>query len=239
MTKIKSYPIDNNVTGADKWIGTDSNTSNSTKNFTPDTLMDYYNKSEKIDLSNTVRFLYDTVHPGDNRKSGSFSFPVEIGDSVLFSDISNLIFSYKSKSGTDVSNLMTSMIGSKIIVQKSDDPNIFSYYRLDSFDQRISDPEFYDASVTYISGNGSIDADKDYLVSLLQFDSLSDTDKHYAHNQSVSSSTWNVQHNLSKFPSVTVVLSTGQKGYGDVTYIDENNLTITFGGAESGKAYMN
>ena len=36
-----------------------------------------------------------------------------------------------------------------------------------------------------------------------------------------------------------MVLSTGQKGYGDVIYIDENNLTITFASAESGKAYIN
>ena len=48
-----------------------------------------------------------------------------------------------------------------------------------------------------------------------------------------------VQHNLDKFPSCTMVLSTGQQGYGDVTFIDENNLTITFAGAESGKAYIN
>jgi hypothetical protein len=35
-----------------------------------------------------------------------------------------------------------------------------------------------------------------------------------------------------------MVLSTGQQGFGDVTFIDENNLT-TFAGAESGKAYIN
>jgi hypothetical protein len=64
-------------------------------------------------------------------------------------------------------------------------------------------------------------------------------DKNYVHNQPVASATWTVQHNLDKFPSCTMVLSTGQQGYGDVTFIDENNLTITFAGAESGKAYIN
>jgi hypothetical protein len=64
-------------------------------------------------------------------------------------------------------------------------------------------------------------------------------DKNYVHNQPVASITWTVQHNLDKFPSCTMVLSTGQQGYGDVTFIDENNLTITFAGAESGKAYIN
>jgi hypothetical protein len=58
-------------------------------------------------------------------------------------------------------------------------------------------------------------------------------------NQAVASATWTVQHNLNKFPSCTMVLGTGQQGYGDVTFIDENNLTITFASAESGKAYIN
>ena len=61
----------------------------------------------------------------------------------------------------------------------------------------------------------------------------------YTFVQAGASATWTVQHNLDKFPSVTMTLSTGQKGYGDVVYIDENNLTITFASAESGKAYMN
>ena len=61
----------------------------------------------------------------------------------------------------------------------------------------------------------------------------------YTFTQASASVVWTVQHDLDKFPSVTMVLSTGQKGYGDIVYIDENNLTITFASAESGKAYMN
>ena len=61
----------------------------------------------------------------------------------------------------------------------------------------------------------------------------------YTFVQASASATWTVQHNLDKFHSVTMALSTGQKGYGDIVYIDENNLTITFASAESGKAYMN
>ena len=64
-------------------------------------------------------------------------------------------------------------------------------------------------------------------------------DKNYVHPQEQASAIWTVRHNLNKFPSCTMVLSTGQQGYGDVTFIDENNLTITFAGAESGKAYIN
>jgi hypothetical protein len=64
-------------------------------------------------------------------------------------------------------------------------------------------------------------------------------DKNFVYPQDQAANPWVIQHNLNKFPSCTMVLSTGQQGFGDVTFIDENNLTITFAGAESGKAYIN
>lgn len=61
----------------------------------------------------------------------------------------------------------------------------------------------------------------------------------YVFNQIVPSATWNINHNLSKFPSVTVVDSADSVVFGDVTHIDNNNLTVTFNSAFSGKAYLN
>jgi hypothetical protein len=67
----------------------------------------------------------------------------------------------------------------------------------------------------------------------------SSSDKTFIFIQALAANPWIVNHNLNKFPSVTMVLSTGQVGMADVNYIDANNLTITFASAESGKAYMN
>lgn len=67
----------------------------------------------------------------------------------------------------------------------------------------------------------------------------SPSDKTFIFTQSLAANPWIINHNLNKFPSVTMVLSTGQVGMADVNYIDANNLTITFSGDESGKAYMN
>lgn len=64
-------------------------------------------------------------------------------------------------------------------------------------------------------------------------------DAHYTHTQSVPSSEWTVQHNLGKKSSVTVVDSADTVVFGEVEYIDLNNVTITFNGAFSGKAYFN
>lgn len=239
MTKIKIYPIDTNISGSDKWIGTDAETSNRTKNFTVSALADYFNNASQINLSNSLKFKYDTVEVGDSRASGSFSFASEVGATVNFSDISNLLFHQSTSNGKYVVELMDALSGNIVMISKVDDPNKFGFYKITSYAQNATETEFYDTSLTYLEGNGAIEEDEYYFVSLLQFDALSDSDKHYAHTQSVASATWSISHNLGKFPSVTVVVSTGQKGYGDVNYIDENNLTISFKGAESGKAYMN
>lgn len=64
-------------------------------------------------------------------------------------------------------------------------------------------------------------------------------DKSYTHNQMSSASTWNVNHNLGKKPSVTVVDTADSIFIGEVDYIDDNNLVLTFAFPFSGKAYLN
>lgn len=65
-------------------------------------------------------------------------------------------------------------------------------------------------------------------------------DRTYVHTQGSPSSTWEIQHNLGKKPSVTVVSSLDNIVHGDIKYIDNNNVRITFeNGAFSGKAYFN
>jgi hypothetical protein len=61
----------------------------------------------------------------------------------------------------------------------------------------------------------------------------------YIHFQSVPSIVWTVAHNKDKYPSVTVVDSTGRVVFGQVDYIDKNVIQITFSAAFSGKAYLN
>lgn len=61
----------------------------------------------------------------------------------------------------------------------------------------------------------------------------------FVFSQSAASATWIIEHNLEKYPSVTVVTSAGTVVVGDVIYNNENIVTITFNGAFKGKAYLN
>lgn len=61
----------------------------------------------------------------------------------------------------------------------------------------------------------------------------------YIHRQDTASSSWEITHNMDKFPSVSVVDSGENIVVGDVTYVDNNNLIITFSAPFTGKAYLN
>lgn len=65
------------------------------------------------------------------------------------------------------------------------------------------------------------------------------SDKNYVYTQAVADSVWEVQHNLNKYPSITIVDSADNVVIGDVVYIDMNNVIITFAASFSGKAYFN
>lgn len=61
----------------------------------------------------------------------------------------------------------------------------------------------------------------------------------YDHVQSTPAAVWSVTHGLSRYPTVVVLDSTGSLVDGDVDYIDADNITLTFSGAFSGKAFFN
>ena len=61
----------------------------------------------------------------------------------------------------------------------------------------------------------------------------------YVFTQLSLSATWNINHNLGKHPAVGVVDTGDNVIIPDVHYVDVNNVTLTFGAATSGKAYLN
>ena len=61
----------------------------------------------------------------------------------------------------------------------------------------------------------------------------------FQYEQSVASDTWDVVHKLGKYPSVSVVDSGGNLVDGEVKYVTNNRISITFTSPFSGKAYLN
>jgi len=66
-----------------------------------------------------------------------------------------------------------------------------------------------------------------------------EADKTFEFTQAVPSLVWSIQHNLGKFPSVSVVDTGNTTVISQIDYIDNNNLTITNSAQFAGKAYLN
>ena len=83
-------------------------------------------------------------------------------------------------------------------------------------------------------------ADKYYIVMSDADGNLIKRDPTYVHNQTSTSNTWTITHNLGTYPSVTAIDSGGSNVIGEVTYNSANQLTISFSGSGfQGKAYLN
>lgn len=64
-------------------------------------------------------------------------------------------------------------------------------------------------------------------------------DMNYIHEQGTAAASWSITHNLGKYPSVNVIDSGGSQVFGQVNYLNENEITIEFYSAFSGKAILN
>jgi hypothetical protein len=57
--------------------------------------------------------------------------------------------------------------------------------------------------------------------------------------QNTPSTTWNITHNLGKFPSITVIDTGNTVVVGEYNYTSNTNVILTFSATFAGKAYLN
>lgn len=64
-------------------------------------------------------------------------------------------------------------------------------------------------------------------------------DSYYEELVSMPKKEWEINHNLNKYPSVTITNNYNQVVIGDVKYINKNKLTVSFSAEFSGKVICN
>jgi hypothetical protein len=172
----------------------------------------------------------------DERPDGSLSFEL-YNANVPFQDITTIKISESTSGGKYALQYLQALVGNNISVSNYLDINNFGVYKLNSLVQDPLEPTFYNANLTFVRGNGNLANTKLYYIEASAIGITGD--KNFVFNQSVAASTWNIQHNLNKFPSVTSVNINNIEVKGEIEYTDLNNLTITFSAGFSGKAYLN
>jgi hypothetical protein len=193
MAIIYSYPFDIDVQDADAWVGTNAG-NRKTKQFTALAVAEYLNKHGRISVSGQMVYkLSNSAYGG----SGTISLPS--GGGSNFSDITSLIVSVNDISPQYVVNFLNYLVGSQILISEQNDVNNFGHYSIVSY-VITANPNYYLMTLALIGSNGAAVVDEYYDMALF---TLSDgSDKSYVFVQGVPATTWTIQHDLQKFPSI-------------------------------------
>lgn len=248
MAIIYSYPTNTNILATDLVIGSSTKVVNGknrnvTKNFEIGSIAEFYNEISAIAIAGQSNFFFqNNIAPG--RKNGSISFINGGGTNTLFNNITTLRLSKFATSGNLIIDYINTLVNQAIIIAQCDDLNNFGIYKFISISPVSGQPNFVDIVLESVGAHGSILQDKFYAIAVYPGFVNPDIDpivgdKTFVYTQSVAAETWIIQHDLDKFPSVSVVNNNNVGMYGEVIYIDENNLQIEFSAGFSGKAYMN
>jgi len=227
MARISSYPLDITIQDTDAWVGSDS-VSRSTKQYTALAVANYLNIKGKISISAQMVFKNVSSNPG----AGDFTGPV---DGSAMTAITTMQLSTADVSGQDVVAFMNYLVGSNILISEQNKISTFGHFLIDSY--TVSTAGFYTLNLTNIGGNGNVSDLLYYDFAVFQLSSQQSPT--FTFNQINASTTWVINHNLSKFPSITVIDTAGTVVTGEYTYTDNNNVTLTFSAGFAGKAYLN
>ena len=133
------------------------------------------------------------------------------------------------------------------MVSQIDNPNVFALYRVTSVAIKSSGSNFYNITADHVSNSNDASniglshnlnynltpyqgaQDKDFNVSFGTSDLVSENNEYY----------FNVNHNLGKFPSINVKISTGSIVEAPVKHITKNQSRVYFKGQNSGTVYAN
>lgn len=236
MARISTYSLDGTVQKDDRLLG--SNANGATRNFSIDDISTFQANTNSAAIAGQIPYIYHNNSFGgaSSRQSGSITIDTS-ETSNAFNTVTTLKLS-KFPYGSpleNVENLISTFLDKQIVVCKNNDLDVFGVFTCTSVTQDLSETNFYDINLSFVKGNGSLQANDFYSIVLYS----GAQDKDYRHNQTSASSSWVVTHNLNKYPSVTVFDSAGSQAIGSVVYNSKDQLTINFSASFSGIAYIN
>ena len=227
MARLNQYPLDGSIDKTDLLLGSDNG--GTTKNYQ---ISDIGKAISKFNMSGQPQICY-RYNKGNNL-TGNISIVGETNATKTFTSITSVIVSKFAFGETNTAeNILLNMVGQEVTITDIDNPNNFGAYTLDSATVLSSDNNFFTLALFNTGGAGNIVYDQFYVMTSKKGD-LS-----FVHTQTNPSNTWSITHNLGKKPSVTIVTATDTTVIGDVTYNNNNQLTINLSSANSGKAYLN
>lgn len=244
MARISSYGNDLTVSKADRFIG--SNSDGTTKNFRLQDISKFLRATNAGGVAGQLVYLYHQNDFGGfgSRQAGTISVPGETNQLKAFSSLSTLrVSKYANGSDNAINNFLSTFVDEIVIIADTEDQNKFGAFTVTAVTQDSTETNFYNVALTPVpdQSNGNIENLRSYSISV-----FTAGDKNILHTQSSSSATWTVNHNMGKYPSVSIVECDptanevdGDLVIGEVTYNSINQLTIKFASDIRGVAYIN
>ncbi len=253
MGRIQNVPLDKPASRHDKVIGSDVQGFGRTRN---------YELGDIAALANVLGgrgvFLYEFTFSLADLDTGVSQMSSENGEADA-NNITTYRFSKEDMYGNDLTDLVTLYeTNADSIVLKitnSININLIAVYAIISV---TASTAWVDVEVLRFKNfnNLSFEEGKEYT---LAFDYVSAAEAaqstselindgedgtnpfitSFEHDQGTPSTVWTITHNMNRKPSVTVVDTAELVVVGEVEYINENTITITFNSSFSGKAYLN
>ena len=232
MSRIISYPYDNDIKDGDAWIGSEASTGK-TKQYTAQAVADYLNVNGKISIGTAMIYEYVSTS-----LAGTGTMALQAGGGTTpFANVTSLTLSTNDKSGSNTTAFVNYLVGSDILINEQKNLLAFGHYTVESYTALSAD--YYTIEVSF--NGGQVNLTPTVIYNLDNFLLASDAvgDLNFTFTQASAQSVWNITHNLGKFPSVSIIDSAGTNVIGEVDYTNNNELILTFTAAFAGVAYLN
>tara|TARA_B100000497_G_C7686955_1_gene416583 strand:- start:2225 stop:2956 length:732 start_codon:yes stop_codon:yes gene_type:complete len=243
MARISTYVQDENITAGDKLLGSDIG--GATRNFDVSDIAKFLSNTNAHGVAGCIPYKYVTTLVSGGMKvvsssSSELSFPT--GNDIVLR-VSKYPNGQQNRSTVAVLN---TYVGKEIITSQVQDPNVFAVYKVESVEQEASS-DYYNITMHYLNGNNNSDGkgfllnlyynltpyigaqDKDFNLPFTTGDLTQDGNEYYLL----------VNHNLGKYPNLTVKISTGAIVEVPIKHITNNQSRVYFKGLNSGTVYAN
>ena len=234
MARISKYVNDTSVEKNDRLLG--SNAGGATKNFAIEDISKFFKNTNAAGVAGQFTYKYKNQAPFTNGTMGVTFSSGSTFQNATSLKVSKFIYGETTNSSE---NLLDIFAASKVLVVDIEDQDNYGVYNTTTVTQDSVETDFYDIAISQEKANGSFTNEKFYAIISIGGGS----DKHSAftdyYEVAQATNPWVVTHNLSKFPSVTVVNRNNVEVQAKVTHNSNNQVTITFAGDTAGKAYFN
>ena len=236
MSRIQQLPLDTTITGGDKLVGTDVGSNNATKSFQIETIAAFFAQTGAADpLRAGLQYNYAGKYVNNTIASGEFRYQVDPTAPSAFgwAHITGIAVSRYNRNLVDINPIIGLFVNQLVRVTDIDTSSNTSY----AIYEVSAKSDLTNAYLLSLEHRGSAGDPVGGITSIAPSGFTNETT--FTFTQGSASNTWTINHNLDRFPSVTVVDSSDNIVVGAVTYNNSNQIVITFTETVIGKAYLN